>query len=358
MDRTKLTTIAHGDHLIFNPLSPERLDRVLALLDLEPGDRVLDAGCGRAELLIRLVERYGVDAVGVDINGEFLRAARERAVGRVGNVSLLEREAPDSPGGRGSGGRGKGEGGRPAVSGGGQAGPGSGGGEGRKARGGAAKSSGEEEDRGTAARAARRRDGEVTAPAGRRLAASGTVRREGAHGDADARGGEIQGERGSLLLCELPYSAYRFEPGTFSAGICIGSTHAIGDYRDTLRGLMKAVRPGGHLLVGEGYWRCDPAPEYLAALGTVKSEFQSHAGNITTGAREGLVPLYSCTSSEEEWDHYEGLYLRAVERYAAAHPEDPDSPAMQAHIRRWRDNYLRWGRHTLGFGLYLFMKPR
>lgn len=303
MDRTKLTTIAHGDHLIFNPLSPERLDRVLALLDLVPGDRVLDAGCGRAELLIRLVERYGVDAVGVDINGEFLRAARERAVGRIGNVSLLEREAPDGSGGKGPGGWGKGKGGGHAVSGVRQAGPGSGGRVG-----------------------SRRKDG--------------------------------PGERGSLLLCETPYSAYQFEPGTFAAGMCIGSTHAIGDYRDTLRGLMKAVRPGGHLLVGEGYWRCDPAPEYLAALGTVKSEFQSHAGNISTGAREGLVPLYSCTSSEEEWDHYEGLYLRAVERYAAAHPEDPDSPAMQGHIRRWRDNYLRWGRDTLGFGLYLFMKPR
>jgi hypothetical protein len=27
---------------------------------------------------------------------------------------------------------------------------------------------------------------------------------------------------------------------------------------------------------------------------------------------------------------------------------------MGERIRRWRETYLRWGRDTLGFGLYLF----
>jgi len=30
---------------------------------------------------------------------------------------------------------------------------------------------------------------------------------------------------------------------------------------------------------------------------------------------------------------------------------------MLERIRRWRDGYLRWGRDTLGFGLYLFYRP-
>ena len=142
----------------------------------------------------------------------------------------------------------------------------------------------------------------------------------------------------------------------FDAALCVGSTHAFGDYRRALRALSAAVRPGGLLLVGEGYWKRDPHPDYLAALGANRIEFTDHAGNVARAVKAGLVLLYASASSDDEWDHYEGMYLRAVERYAAENPGDPDSEAMRAHIRRWRDAYLRWGRSTLGFAMYLFRR--
>jgi hypothetical protein len=67
--------------------------------------------------------------------------------------------------------------------------------------------------------------------------------------------------------------------------------------------------------------------------------------------------LYSTVSNNDEWDYYEGLYNRPVERYAFTHPNDPDTPAMQQHIRKRYEMYLQQGRKTLGFGFYLFMKP-
>jgi len=140
----------------------------------------------------------------------------------------------------------------------------------------------------------------------------------------------------------------------FDAAICTGSTHAFGGYRQTLRALSHVVRRGGQILVGEGYWRKDPEAGYLQALGATRAEFHDHAGNVAVAVEEGLVPLYSTVSTGDEWDRYEGLYLRAVERYVASHPEDPDTPALRDHIRRWRDAYLKWGRDTLGFGMYLF----
>ena len=30
---------------------------------------------------------------------------------------------------------------------------------------------------------------------------------------------------------------------------------------------------------------------------------------------------------------------------------------MLERIRKWRDAYLRWGRDTLGFAVYLFYRP-
>ena len=35
----------------------------------------------------------------------------------------------------------------------------------------------------------------------------------------------------------------------------------------------------------------------------------------------------------------------------------PDARAMLDRSRRWRDAYLRWGRDTMGFAVYLFYRP-
>jgi len=94
MDRWKYFAITHADHVICNPLSVDKLDEIVALLDLPAGAQVLDIACGKAELLIRLVERYGVHGEGVDLSApelaEARRRLRERAPAAV--VTLTEQD--------------------------------------------------------------------------------------------------------------------------------------------------------------------------------------------------------------------------------------------------------------------------
>jgi len=92
LSQSKFTTIAHRDHTILNPISSEKIDRVFALLDLPSGARVIDVGCGKAEMLVRLIERFGCTAIGVDTNPHFLAEARARAFdhGVAGQIELLE----------------------------------------------------------------------------------------------------------------------------------------------------------------------------------------------------------------------------------------------------------------------------
>ncbi len=247
LDQPRFSAIAHRDHAFCSPLGSEKVDRVLGLLELSPGERVLEVGCGKAEMLVRLVTRFGARGVGVDSNPRFLEEARAKAAVRV--------------------------------------------------------------------------------------------------------------PRQGLELHHSAIEAFPVSPGSYEAALCVGATHAYGGYRPALRALQKAVVPGGRILVGEGYWKRDPDPEYLEVLGASRSDYADHAGNVAAGEEEGLIALYSCVSSDDEWDHYEGLYARAVERYALAHPDEPECAQMQERIRRWRAAYLRWGRETLGFGLYLFLKP-
>ncbi|MEO5617821.1 MAG: class I SAM-dependent methyltransferase [Candidatus Eisenbacteria bacterium] len=87
MDPFRFTTIAHATHEFCNPVGAATLDRFVAALDLPPAARVLDAGCGKAELLIRIAEHWEAHGVGVDVNPAFLAEARARAAGRVREVS-------------------------------------------------------------------------------------------------------------------------------------------------------------------------------------------------------------------------------------------------------------------------------
>lgn len=55
----------------------EEYERWLALLDLQPGERVLDVGCGCGVPAARLLAERGCDVLGVDISDEQVRRARE-----------------------------------------------------------------------------------------------------------------------------------------------------------------------------------------------------------------------------------------------------------------------------------------
>ncbi len=99
-DPWRFTAIAHRRHLLLNPLSDAAVDRTLDSLEVGAGDRVLDVGCGPAEMLIRLIERRGVSAVGVDPNPHFIEEARRRATvrGVMDRLELRHREFSESEG--------------------------------------------------------------------------------------------------------------------------------------------------------------------------------------------------------------------------------------------------------------------
>jgi SAM-dependent methyltransferase len=245
-DQLRFTTIAHRDHVFLSPLSGPKVDQVLSMLELKPEARVLDVGCGKGEMLVRLAERRGACGAGLDPNVDLLADAKTRAAARV-----------------------------PAAD-----------------------------------------------------------------------------------LSFHPVSACDFDaaPETFDAALCVGSTEAYGTYRNTLQALAALVRPHGRMLVGERFWRRRPHPDYLAALGAGVDDLLDHPRNVRAGEEAGLVPICTAVATEEEWDHYERLRARALEDYAASHPEDPEAEAIWRQARRRAEAYEHWGRDTLGFGLYVFQK--
>ena len=144
---------------------------------------------------------------------------------------------------------------------------------------------------------------------------------------------------------------------SFDVVSCIGSSHALTDADTALEAMIRVCKPGGHLILGEGYWQRSPDAAYLEVLGGSEKDLGSHRDNVTLGTSRGLIARGAWVSSPTDWDQYEWAYARNIEDFARENPDDPDKNAMIERCRSWRTTYLTWGRDTLGFGLYLFRKP-
>ena len=67
------------DLAIYQPTPQEIVDQMLRLADISPGDVLYDLGCGDGRIVVAAAEKYGIRAVGVDINPARIAEARENA---------------------------------------------------------------------------------------------------------------------------------------------------------------------------------------------------------------------------------------------------------------------------------------
>ena len=142
------------------------------------------------------------------------------------------------------------------------------------------------------------------------------------------------------------------EPESFDL-VCSGG--AVSD----IGRLAALARPGGLVLLGDGYWRQMPVDAYLAALGATIDDLLDWQAMLAIGAPHGLSLVRAMPSSVEQWDHYEATWAANGERYAAEHPGEPGLAEFLDWIRNGRRRYTELGgRDTLGFALLLFRKDR
>jgi len=143
----------------------------------------------------------------------------------------------------------------------------------------------------------------------------------------------------------------------FDLAMCIGASWVYKGHRGTLSALTTMTKPDAPILVGEPFWLKDPDDAYLVAENLTRDMFGTHYENVLVGEDEGLLPLYTMVSNQDDWDRYETLQWYAAEKYARDNPDDPDVSEILTRVARGRTNYLHWGRDTLGWAMYLFRKP-
>ncbi len=70
----------------------------------------------------------------------------------------------------------------------------------------------------------------------------------------------------------------------------------------------------------------------------------------------GLQLVYTIVSDKNDWDQYEGLQWLAADEYARQNPNDPDITELMNRVTSNKNIYLKWGRDTIGWAIYIFRR--
>jgi len=127
--------------------------------------------------------------------------------------------------------------------------------------------------------------------------------------------------------------------------LCLGATFIWGDLDGTLAALVPAAKPGGHVVVGEPYWREAP-PNDVDTMGYVSLE-----ETVERFESAELTTLGVIASSQDDWDRYESLHWRAVEEWLEEHPGDPEAALIRQQHEHHKRAYLETTRELLGWAI-------
>jgi SAM-dependent methyltransferase len=140
---------------------------------------------------------------------------------------------------------------------------------------------------------------------------------------------------------------------TYDVAMCLGATFVWSGLAGTLDALEPVVRDGGHVVVGEPFWRKLPLPDDYDERNAPYTTLEGTVAILESG---GLRTVAAIVSSEDDWDRYETLHWRAVERWLAENTDDSDAADIRARHERYKRTYLRHGRDLLGWAVFVAWK--
>ena len=140
---------------------------------------------------------------------------------------------------------------------------------------------------------------------------------------------------------------------------CVGATWIGGGVAGTLTLLVRSLRTGGLILIGEPYWRLLPSTEDVAkgCLARSISDFLMLPELLASFGRMGYDVVEMVLADQDGWDRYEAAKWLTMRRWLEANPGDELANEVRAQLTSEPVRYAAFTRDYLGWGVFALM-PR
>jgi Methyltransferase domain len=133
-----------------------------------------------------------------------------------------------------------------------------------------------------------------------------------------------------------------------------GATHVWGGEPEqhTLNALTagrKLLRPGGRLLLGEGFWEQAPTEARLRAMPIPRDQYVALPDLVDLALGNGYRLLSVSRAGLDEWDDFESRHGLGWVRWLVANADSPHAAQVAADADAHRTAWLRGWREVMGF---------
>jgi len=122
-----------------------------------------------------------------------------------------------------------------------------------------------------------------------------------------------------------------------------------GHTANALRAGRELLRPGGRLLLGEGFWEREPTSTQLATMSIPLKQYRSLPDLVDLALDHGYRLLALSQASLDEWDEFESRHALGWERWLLANIDSPHADEIRARADAHRSAWLHGWRGVLGF---------
>nr|AIA14168.1 Methyltransferase domain protein [uncultured bacterium] len=150
-------------------------------------------------------------------------------------------------------------------------------------------------------------------------------------------------KRGHVKIVEGPAGDFAPEPESFDISLCLGATFALGGFVQSVEWMVRAVKPGGAVVVGDLSTRHRPVVNTHQHLPLDATELAA------VMQRHGCEVGAMISASDADFEGYRSHHRHATVRWALTHRDHPDHDDVVKRSDEEWSYYLRTVRPYLGW---------
>jgi SAM-dependent methyltransferase len=138
---------------------------------------------------------------------------------------------------------------------------------------------------------------------------------------------------------------------------CVGATWIAGGVAGTIELLVRSLRPGGIILIGEPYWRQLPPTEDIAkgCLANSISDFLMLPELLASFGHLGYDVVEMVLADQNGWDRYEAAKWLTMRRWLETNQDDELAKDVRTKLTSEPERYAAYTREYMGWGVFALM---